>query len=176
MGGARLSLWLQGSLGYKSHEDATSVLASSPAPRDRFASSVALGFGRTLWKSFLADSKPSRVDTKRTESTAETHTSSTGQIKVQSVRCAPSAPWQGASGLENADVSTWRASLRMNTKHGSRRSTARRLYWQGALDVLDGTVRRGTSDVDPRCVCRKVRGYGDLRPLPTQDDLTFLGQ
>jgi hypothetical protein len=32
-------------------------------------------------------------------------------------------------------------------------------------DVLHGTVRRGISQVLDKCICKKVRGYGDLRKL-----------
>ena len=34
-------------------------------------------------------------------------------------------------------------------------------------DILAGVVRRGTSEALDKCVCRKVRGYGDLRKLNT---------
>ncbi|MFA5015533.1 MAG: ThiF family adenylyltransferase [Actinomycetota bacterium] len=32
-------------------------------------------------------------------------------------------------------------------------------------DILTGTVRRGTTQVLDKCICKKVRGYGDLREL-----------
>ncbi len=34
-------------------------------------------------------------------------------------------------------------------------------------DVMSGTVRRGRTSNDDECVCRKVRGFGDLAPRPT---------
>lgn len=43
-------------------------------------------------------------------------------------------------------------------------------------NVLDGTVRRGRAQTLGRCVCRSVRGFGDLRNLPTLDDLSFLNK
>jgi hypothetical protein len=44
------------------------------------------------------------------------------------------------------------------------------------FDMLVGTVRRGTSDITPSCVCTKVRGFGHLESLPTQNSLAFLDQ
>lgn len=41
-------------------------------------------------------------------------------------------------------------------------------------DILSGTVRRGTAATAPNCVCQRIRGFGDLRPLSTQPDLSFL--
>ena len=32
-------------------------------------------------------------------------------------------------------------------------------------DIIAGTVRRGITQVKDKCVCKKVRGYGDLRKL-----------
>jgi len=34
-------------------------------------------------------------------------------------------------------------------------------------DVMEGTVRRGTTAVQPECVCQKAKAFGDLRELPT---------
>ncbi len=44
------------------------------------------------------------------------------------------------------------------------------------FDMLEGTVRRGISDIAHACICTKVRGFGDLRGLPTQDNLAFVDQ
>ena len=33
-------------------------------------------------------------------------------------------------------------------------------------EVLDGVVARGRSAIADECICRKVRAFGDLRPLP----------
>lgn len=33
-------------------------------------------------------------------------------------------------------------------------------------NVMDGTVRRGTSTILDECICQKVRGFGDLKSLP----------
>ena len=33
-------------------------------------------------------------------------------------------------------------------------------------DILEGTVRRGTSTTDPTCICHTVRAFGDLKSLP----------
>jgi hypothetical protein len=41
-------------------------------------------------------------------------------------------------------------------------------------NVMDGTVRRGTTTVSTECICRKVRGFGDLMPLPTLSNLDYL--
>ncbi len=41
--------------------------------------------------------------------------------------------------------------------------------------VMEASVRRGTATIRDRCVCKQVRGFGDLRSLPTVDDLSFLG-
>jgi hypothetical protein len=38
-------------------------------------------------------------------------------------------------------------------------------------DIMEGTVRRGTTAVRPDCVCQKVKAFGDLRELPTLDEL-----
>jgi len=45
-----------------------------------------------------------------------------------------------------------------------------RLNW----DVMAGTVRRGRAAIQNPCVCSKLRAFGDLRPLSTVTDLTFL--
>lgn len=34
-------------------------------------------------------------------------------------------------------------------------------------DILDSTVRRGAGKSATNCVCKAVRGFGDLKPLPT---------
>jgi hypothetical protein len=44
------------------------------------------------------------------------------------------------------------------------------------FDLLTGTVRRGTTAIADNCICAKVRGYGQLKSLPTQDNLEFLSQ
>ncbi len=36
-----------------------------------------------------------------------------------------------------------------------------------SFDFLTGVSSRGTTSVDPKCVCQKVKGFGDLLPLPT---------
>jgi molybdopterin/thiamine biosynthesis adenylyltransferase len=33
--------------------------------------------------------------------------------------------------------------------------------------IMEGTVGRGSSNIKERCICKKVRGYGDLLALPT---------
>ena len=33
--------------------------------------------------------------------------------------------------------------------------------------LLEGSVRRGTTTIKEACVCRKQKGFGDLRPLDT---------
>jgi hypothetical protein len=33
--------------------------------------------------------------------------------------------------------------------------------------IMEGTVGRGSSDMKENCICKKVKGYGDLRALPT---------
>ena len=38
-------------------------------------------------------------------------------------------------------------------------------------DILEGTVRRGTSAVKPECICQKVKGFGELRELSTLERL-----
>jgi hypothetical protein len=41
-------------------------------------------------------------------------------------------------------------------------------------NVMDGTVARGRTAIANECVCKKVRGFGDLKTLPTLRDLSFL--
>lgn len=41
-------------------------------------------------------------------------------------------------------------------------------------NIMDGTVQRGTTSILPNCICRKVRGFGNLKSLPTLTDLGFL--
>lgn len=41
-------------------------------------------------------------------------------------------------------------------------------------DVLDGRVRRGQTTVKTKCLCKHVRGFGDLKPLSTLPDVRFL--
>ncbi len=41
-------------------------------------------------------------------------------------------------------------------------------------DVLEGTIRRGTTLIADKCVCRNVRGFGDLKDLPTVVDMPGL--
>ena len=43
-------------------------------------------------------------------------------------------------------------------------------------NVLDGSVRRGTTTIPKECVCKQVRGFGSLKSIPTFDDLSFLGE
>lgn len=38
-------------------------------------------------------------------------------------------------------------------------------------DFLTGIVHRGATQIDPNCICRKVKGFGDLKPLPTVKEL-----
>ena len=42
------------------------------------------------------------------------------------------------------------------------------------LDILSGRVSRGDCPVRTNCICRKVEGYGDLKPLNTIKDSDFL--
>lgn len=41
-------------------------------------------------------------------------------------------------------------------------------------DLMDGTVRRGRAPGQTACVCTRVRGLGDLKPLPVLQDLSYL--
>lgn len=34
-------------------------------------------------------------------------------------------------------------------------------------NIMEGTISRGISDIKGNCICKKVRGYGDLLALPT---------
>ncbi len=43
--------------------------------------------------------------------------------------------------------------------------------WRLNYEVLEGTVARGRSAVADSCVCRKVRAFGDLRPLPVLEEV-----
>lgn len=45
-----------------------------------------------------------------------------------------------------------------------------------SYDIMEGTVRRGRALIPNECLCRKVRGFGDLKPLPLLRDLNFLGR
>lgn len=38
-------------------------------------------------------------------------------------------------------------------------------------DFLTGITRRVTTQIDANCICRKVKGFGDLKPLPTVEKL-----
>lgn len=41
-------------------------------------------------------------------------------------------------------------------------------------DIMEGIVRRGQTAVQNPCVCQKRRGFGDLKPLSTVTDLSFV--
>lgn len=41
-------------------------------------------------------------------------------------------------------------------------------------NIMDATVRRGRALIPNECVCKKVRGFGDLKPLPLLQDLSYL--
>jgi molybdopterin/thiamine biosynthesis adenylyltransferase len=41
-------------------------------------------------------------------------------------------------------------------------------------DIMDSTVRRGRATIPRECLCKKVRGCGDLKALPTLFDLSYL--
>lgn len=43
-----------------------------------------------------------------------------------------------------------------------------RLSW----DFLTGLSSRGTTKIDPTCICQKVKGFGDLALIPTVDSLS----
>jgi len=36
-----------------------------------------------------------------------------------------------------------------------------------SFDFLTGLSSRGTTQIDPKCICQKAKGFGDLFPLPT---------
>jgi hypothetical protein len=40
--------------------------------------------------------------------------------------------------------------------------------------ILEGTVRRGRATIPKECVCKKVKGFGNLKTLPTLTDIAFL--
>ena len=40
--------------------------------------------------------------------------------------------------------------------------------------IMDSVVRRGTANIPNECMCKKVRGFGDLRSLNTLKDISFL--
>ena len=33
--------------------------------------------------------------------------------------------------------------------------------------IMEGQVRRGTTEIDPQCICQVVKAYGDFKQLPT---------
>ncbi len=41
-------------------------------------------------------------------------------------------------------------------------------------DVMDGTVRRGRAMIPEKCICKKTRGFGDLKLMPTLKNLDHL--
>lgn len=41
-------------------------------------------------------------------------------------------------------------------------------------DIMEGTVRRGKSTIINECLCKKVRGFGDLKTLNTMTEIGFL--
>jgi len=43
-------------------------------------------------------------------------------------------------------------------------------------NVLDGTVNRGTTMIPDKCVCKQVRGFGNLKVIPTLHDLSHLDE
>lgn len=43
--------------------------------------------------------------------------------------------------------------------------------WRLNYEILESTVSRGRSTVADPCICRKVRAFGDLRPLPVLDEI-----
>lgn len=42
-------------------------------------------------------------------------------------------------------------------------------------DIMHGTVSRGSATIPPKCECKKVRGFGDLKALRTVASLDYLG-
>jgi len=42
-----------------------------------------------------------------------------------------------------------------------------------SYDFLTGETRRGATQIDINCVCRKVKGFGDLKPISTVKKLTY---
>lgn len=43
-------------------------------------------------------------------------------------------------------------------------------------DPMSGIVRRGRTMTPEDCVCRQVRGFGELKKIPTKTDLSYLDQ
>lgn len=43
--------------------------------------------------------------------------------------------------------------------------------WRLNYQILESTVSRGRSTIADPCVCRQVRAFGDLRPLPILDEI-----
>lgn len=41
-------------------------------------------------------------------------------------------------------------------------------------NIMDGTVRRGTTMISPNCICKTVRAFGDLKGLPTLANIDYL--
>lgn len=62
--------------------------------------------------------------------------------------------------------------LQLITGFMSERGNVSRLNY----DILDATVRRGTTEVARNCQCRQVRGFGDLKSLNTLTDIGFLSR
>jgi hypothetical protein len=40
-----------------------------------------------------------------------------------------------------------------------------------SFDFLTGLCSRGTTQIDGKCICQKVKGFGDLLPVPTVNNL-----
>jgi hypothetical protein len=57
------------------------------------------------------------------------------------------------------------AFLQLMTDFMGENGNISRLNYQ----IMEGTVRRGITDIADPCICRKVRGYGDLKSLFTVD-------
>jgi hypothetical protein len=34
-------------------------------------------------------------------------------------------------------------------------------------NIMEGTVRWGSTTMDEHCICKSVKGYGDMKDLPT---------
>lgn len=34
-------------------------------------------------------------------------------------------------------------------------------------NIMEGTVRRGSTTTDEHCICKSAKGYGDMKDLPT---------
>jgi hypothetical protein len=41
------------------------------------------------------------------------------------------------------------------------------------FDFLRGEIRRGATQIDTNCICRKVKSFGDLKSLPTVKNLAY---